>query len=275
MDGDELREVARIWLEDKLSILDVAADRLAPAKCKILLKDELATWLSDSMTYVSKQNDMLSDLLKENRDLKSSLIKSQQSVIELQDELLTNKKDQLQSLQATVKTSVESSVKAGLDSYSTVVAKSQSQSIATDALKSAVKIAINEDDRSRSLMVFGLPEGTNEDLCAKVDDILQQIGEKPKIEAARLGKENTDGKIRPVKVTLRSSAAVGQILIKAKQLKNSAKYRSVYISPDRTPEQRLQHKKLVVEMKAKFKDLPGQRHYIRGGTVCSIDIATA
>ena len=94
------------------------------------------------------------------------------------------------------------------------------------------------------------------------------------MEAARLGKGNMDGKIRPVKVTLRSSAAVSQILLKAKQLKNSAKYRSVYISPDRTPEQRLQHKKLVIEMKGKCKDLPGQKHFIRGGTVCSIDIAT-
>ena len=123
-------------------------------------------------------------------------------------------------------------------------------------------------------MVFGLPEEENQDLCDQVAAVFQEIGEKPRIEATRLGKEKKDsGKARPVKVTLNSSTTVSQILVKAKQLKLSEKHGTVYISPDRSPVQRAQHRQLVMEMKAKSMEEPGRRHYIKGGTICSVDKA--
>ena len=72
--------------------------------------------LANSFTYVI---DMLENLtmLHENPDL----IVSQKQVIDLQAELLKCKEDQLHSLQKTVKTSVEDSVKAEIKSYSEMV----------------------------------------------------------------------------------------------------------------------------------------------------------
>ncbi len=47
------------------------------------------------------------------------------------------------------------------------------------------------------------------------------------------------------------------------------KFRSVFISPDRSPEEQAAQRTLVAELKKKKEELPGQRHYIRGGKVCS------
>ena len=120
-------------------------------------------------------------------------------------------------------------------------------------------------------MIFGLPEKANEDLNGTVNKLLTAIGEKPRIDACRLGKKRLDNKIRPVKVTATSSTVVAQILSKAKLLRNKRGYGEVYLSPDRTPEQRLKQKQLVVELKQLVIDKPGQKHYISGGRIHSVD----
>ena len=67
-------------------------------------------------------------------------------------------------------------------------------------------------------MIFGLPEEENEKLSEKVTDVLVTIGEKPRLDACRLGSKSVGGKVRAVKVTLSSSAIVNQILLKARKL---------------------------------------------------------
>ena len=125
-------------------------------------------WLQDALLFVSEQNNLIRDLKKENGQLKRKvIISSQKSVIQLQGELLT---EQLQSLQTTVKTSVEDSVKAELVSYSAAVQLQKAQTIAP----AVVKHVVEEEDRSRSLMVFGLPEEANEDLCDKLGEIQER-----------------------------------------------------------------------------------------------------
>ena len=125
-EDDDLWEVTNAWLEKKLYELDVdSVDQLSPAKCMGPLKNDIATWLADAMTFLSKQSDMIRDLQKENGVLKYEVISSQQRVIQIQSELLTSKTEQLESLQTTVKTSVEDSVKTELVSYSAAVQTSQ------------------------------------------------------------------------------------------------------------------------------------------------------
>ena len=85
-------------------------------------------------------------------------------MIQIQSELLTSKTEQLDSLQTTVKTSVEDSVKTELVLYSAAV--QNAQTIAPDTLKAVVRNVVEEE--GRSLMVFGLPEEANENLCDKV-----------------------------------------------------------------------------------------------------------
>ena len=72
--------------------------------------------LSGLLKYVLRMREELVKLQAEP----ATLIASQKQVIHLQAELLQCKNDQLHSLQATVRTSVEDTVKAEFQSYSNV-----------------------------------------------------------------------------------------------------------------------------------------------------------
>lgn len=268
---DDLRDVSASWLENILGYLDCSADQLSPARCKKPNKDDIATWLCDSLTYVSKQNTMLKNFRSENEALKTQLISSQQQVVKLQDELLQIKTDQLQCVQSAVRTSVKDSVKAEFGTYSSIL-QTQPQVLAPEAVKTLIKTVVQEEDRSRSLMIFGLPEEEEEQLCDRISQVFQEVGEKPRIEASRLGQTRKEGKVRPVKVTVSSSTIVNQILTKARNLKQSEKHSKVFICPDRSPVQRAEHKQMVAELKEKAKEDTSMRHFIRGGKICSASI---
>ena len=230
----------------------------------------LPSLLASSFKYMLKMREELVKLQAEPYDL----VASQKQVIDLQAELLQCKNDQLQSLQATVRTSVEDTVKAEFQTYSDVAQKNNNipqQAIPHEIVKNIVKTVVQEEDRSRSFMVFNLPEAEEEEdqdqLCSKVGEVLQELGEKPKIEASRLGKPDKI-KARPIKVSLSSSVAVNQILAKARSLRTSAKHKAVFICHDRSPEERAQHRLLVEELKKRREDNPRTKFYIRGGVVC-------
>ena len=60
-----------------------------------------------------------------------------------------------------------------------------------DSLKKVVKNAIEEDDRSKNLIVFGLDESEDERIDSKVSALLLEIGEKPRVSASRIGVKRT------------------------------------------------------------------------------------
>ena len=127
-------------------------------------------------------------------------------------------------------------------------------------------------------MLFGLKEDTGEDVSGKVGDVLLQLNLKPKVDVSRIGsgvpstsEESANRKPRPVKVTVASSAIVKEVLSRAKHLKNCSGFRGVYLSPDRSVEQRAEHRKLVLELKQRLVDQPGKRHFIRGNSVVSTE----
>ena len=72
---------------------------------------------------------------------------------------------------------------------------------------------------------------------------------------------------RPVKVSLRNSETVHQILLKAKNLRKSTAHRKVYVAPDRSPEERAKHRKLVAEMKRRASEDPDMYYYILSGEI--------
>ena len=240
-------------------------------------KDELATKFLDALVYLKKQNDALNQvksLKNENDTLKTKLIDCQQNVIGLQGELLASRTDLLETLQATVKTSVGDTVKAEFVSYSAVVQKNQTCSlIEPERLNSVVRQVVEDTDRSRSLMVFGLPEEADEKLFEKVSSVFGAIDEKPRFEACRLGKQKSSvqGVARPVKVTLSSTSTAHQILTKAKNLRHSDSYKTVFINPDRSPEQRLKHRELVQQLKTMATNEPNKKYFIKDGMICSTE----
>ena len=75
---------------------------------------------------------------------------------------------------------------------------------------------------------------------------------------------------RHVKVKLADSSHVIQILRSAKKLKETDNYCSVFLSPDRSPEERKLRREAVASLKQKLAAEPDDRHFIRDGKVVTI-----
>ena len=253
----------------------------------------LSGLLFDAVTIVNRQNMVVANLRGQAQVLKTETINCQAKVIKLQEDLLSAKEEQLNALktsvedsvksavEVTVKTAVEDSVKTEFQTYSEAVQahipdpSSQSAVVNQETLRTVVKHFVEEEDRSRNLMVFGLPEGNDCDkqLNSRVCEIFEHLGVKPRVEASRLGVKSKSPKSpRPIKVTLSSSTVARQILLKARNLRLSDSYKSIFVVPDRSIEQRVQQKELVNGLKRKKAEEPNKRHYIKGGQVCSSDV---
>ena len=278
VDCDILSDNVSSWLSEvcELLLCDSVMKTNFNKIQSTMKKDELATKFLDALVYLKKQNDALNQvksLKNENDTLKTKLIDCQQNVIGLQGELLASRTDLLETLQATVKTSVGDTVKAEFVSYSAVVQKNQTCSLEPERLNSVVRQVVEDTDRSRSLMVFGLPEEADEKLCDKVSSVFGAIDEKPRFEACRLGKQKSSvqGVARPVKVTLSSTSTAHHILTKAKNLRHIDSYKTVFINPDRSPEQRVKHRELVQQLKTMATNEPNKKHFIKDGMICSTE----
>ena len=230
-------------------------------------KDTLATWIEHLMdTTIRYNREVVRGLRTEVDELRTKTLQAQARVVELQEELLEVKSDQL----ASVKTTVQASVEEGIKSYSSALGDSISAQfpLPQRAIRKVVEDVFHAEDRGRNLIVFGLEEDTEEDLEEKLGEVFLELGEKPNVEAIRLGTRAADAS-RPVKVTTSSSTCVNQILRKRTALKDSEKHNKVFIAPDRTPKEREERRKLVVELKKRSSDDPQRRHFIRQGEVCS------
>ena len=75
----------------------------------------------------------------------------------------------------------------------------------------------------------------------------------------------------PVKVTTPSATIVDQILYKAKRLKQTIKFKTVFLSPDRSLEQRETHRQLVLDLKKKALEEPSKKHDMKNGTIVSVE----
>ena len=179
----------------------------------------------------------------------------------------------LNSVQTAVTATVSETVKAEIKTYSDVVKESTSgqTQITSETLKSVVKNTMQEEDRSKNLIVFGLVEQENEDLQSSIGEVFSQLGVKPISDLSRVGKSGNKERPRPVKVVLSCASTARSVLYQARKLKNSEKFKSVFIRPDRTLEERATHKQLIEEVKNRRKFDPGKKHFIKGGQVISED----
>ena len=89
------------------------------------------------------------------------------------------------------------------------------------------------------------------------------------MEACRIGKGGHAQSKRPVKVVLANSMCARTILSKAKNLRLINQFKTVYVSPDRTLEERKEYKELLTELKRKRTEQSQRKHFIRNGIVCS------
>ncbi|KAL5249019.1 hypothetical protein ACHWQZ_G018014 [Mnemiopsis leidyi] len=188
-------------------------------------KTQLAELLGDVLLLVSQQQDMVHDLRAANDLLKTELLESQSKVIEIKDELLKCNREKFQSLETTVKSTFQNTMQSEMKSYSSALTKKEPPAVITsDVLKKVVKAVVEEEDRSKNIMVFRLEEKKNEILSNKVDELYVSVGEKPSIMASRISKKS-GSKRRPVKVTLTCNGLVNQILAKGKRLRSVEKFK--------------------------------------------------
>ena len=263
------------FLSDNVKKLGCSCvEDLTPAKCSGLLKNDMAAMLHVALTLLDTQNKLFKGFIRSTGELQGRLITTQGSVIKLQEELLDSKERQLKSLQSTVKLSVEDTVKQQFKSYSEAVKsqQSESQTLTPEPITTVVQKIVVKEDRSRNLMIFGLQEGEDEKLSEKVTDLLQTIGEKPRFDACRIGAKVVGGRARAVKVTFSCPAIISQILRKARDLKDSEHYSSVFVSKDMTKEERNKQRQLIVKLKELRKQQPKLKHYISGGKVLSVEL---
>ena len=249
-------------------------DLADPKFSKSARKPELEDICSRSFEYMHFLMETVQSYRNACTNLQSQLIKNQETLINVQKELSECKSEKLESLEKVVKSSVANSVKEEFKSYSSVVSSSQptAPTFCPEALKTVVQTVVAEEDRSRNLLVFGLPEGDGEELETKVSEIFEEVGQKPKLEAQRIGKKKTDGATtRPVKVCVSSSLIVQQILSNARNLRQSAKFKTVFLSPDRSPEERESRRELIASMRARALEEPDKKFYIREGQILSVN----
>ena len=141
----------------------------------------------------------------------------------LQEQLIAAKDDQLNELKETVGSSVGDTFQTHLKSYSEAVHGSRNgcSSSGSGSLldqKSVVKDVVVEEDRSRNLLIFGLEKEPEEKISEKVGQVLEELGETPKLEANRIGHKAKQQTPRPVKVSVSHSIVVSQILSKARKI---------------------------------------------------------
>ena len=155
----------------------------------------------------------LKDLTTKIEEIKGDMITSQKSVIQLPGDLLYMKSKELDSVQRTVRTAVKNSVQAEIKTY--VLSKSSYSSASTftaENLKKVVQNVAVEEDRSRNVLIFGLKEDTGEKLNDKICEVFEQMAEKPRFEAVRIG-NISDEKPRDVKIQFGNFSTIHQILI--------------------------------------------------------------
>ena len=137
--------------------------------------------------------------------------------------------------------------------------------LAPRVMQTAVKKANVSDMRDRNLIFHGIQEEEGEDLKEKVGAVLSHLKEKSLFTTTcrvGVGAAGTS-KVRPVKVTLSSYDVVLKLLKKANDLKDSSELSSVYLSRDKTFEERAERRKLVSELKEKKQENPGKSFIIK------------
>ena len=198
----------------------------------------MAEWLFSAIYLLDRCCvPLMSSARSRIEDLQEEKIADQKEVIELQKKLIGKKDGELGHVSKTVED--------GLKSYSSVLQQSCTTALSPKNIATAVKKIAKDDDRSKEVVVFGVDEETGECPANKVAGILEQLEEKP--GCRRIGQRVT-GATRPLIFSVKSTDIVYQILRKAKRLKDIDGFRTVYISPNRTLDERISRKKLVVEL---------------------------
>ena len=193
--------------------------------------------------------------------LKREQLESQSKLLMVQDELSVKKSAQLDA--------VKNTVEEKMSSWAAVVKKNSGNKVSQREVKKAVKCAMNESDREYNVVMFNVEEQKEEDPSENYDadtalDIMNSAGldaVEGEYTTERIGPLDKD-KNRPLKVKFDFKTTAFSLLAKAKNLKDNEEYGQVFIVPDRSREERIEHRKLVEQLKLIRTQNPEKRCYI-------------
>ena len=235
-----------------------------PALMK-LYKNPLSNMVISLLHLIEENIELCKCAAGKMDQLKSEKIADQKLLIELQQA-------QMNSVQETVK----SEMKSWADVVKKANVQRNAKQLTENSVKQAVRAVDEEKQRSRNLMIYGCQEKEKEaafEITKTAKDVFDDaaVFPKPRIcQTYRIGKKE-QGKIRPIKVVLDNVDEVDFVLERARNLKDSDKFKQVYLGPDRTKENQLAHNKLVRQMKQMIEKDPNKHYYIRQGRMRSVD----
>ena len=229
-----------------------------------VVKAQMAEWLCTAIHLLDRCClPLMSSARKTIENLQEEKICEQKDMIDLQKKLIRKKDEELGIVSQTVEKE--------LKSYSSALQQSCSTALSPTNIATAVKKIVKEEDRNKEVVVFGVDEEASECTTTKVNGILEQLEEKPQITGCRRIGQRANDKKRPIIFSVKSVDIVYQILRKARRLKDIEGFKTIYISPNRTPEERISRQKLVNELKKKRSDDPSARYFIRKGEIVKAD----
>ena len=247
-------------------VYDLKSERISTK----LNKTQLSRFCHDMAHYMARGVKALSQAGKDKRKHQSQMIEIQNDIIELQAKLITCQENNTEVIQTVMKNEVKSWSEILTKNVTKEASASRVHPVSSKQLERVVKKVVSEEDRSKNLIVYGVEESKSEDVDVIVADIMEIVGEKPRIvERRRIGLPRS-GRQRPIRVTLTSGDVVQQILRKSGNLKKSANHSRTYIESDKTVSERAEHRKLVDELKKKIESDPQQYHCIRQKKIISL-----
>ena len=111
--------------------------------------------------------------------------------------------------------------------------------ISSETIDRADKSKISEHQRHQNFVIFGLEEKTGENLERSINLMIRNCGESSKVSSCHRTRVGNSGTHRAVKLSLESQDAATSVLTGATKLKKaSADLKNLFISPDRSLEER-------------------------------------
>ena len=211
-------------------------------------KDSVVEFALNMGKLLKNSQILLKNAAADLDSLKSEQLENQCRLLKVEDELSAKKSVQLEA--------VKSTVDEKLSSWSSIVKKNTGKKVTQKEMKKAVKSAMNESDREYNVIMFNVEEQDDDNPSESYDadtaiDIMNCAGLSTfdgEFITERIGTLDKD-RNRPLKVKFDFKSAAFDLLAKSKNLKDDEDFGSVFIVPDRSREERVEHRKLVEQLK--------------------------
>jgi hypothetical protein len=148
----------------------------------------MAHWIHEASDVMKRLVSLMRSYKETIEVMKNKAIADKRKAMNFQEKLIELKDEQLSNHKTTVQSTVVNMVEKEIKSHIQAVTKNTSgNGVSLDALKSAVKNALKEEDRSKDLVKFGLIEEEKEQLENIVGELLSDLGEKSRISVNQIG----------------------------------------------------------------------------------------